>query len=86
MKSVSDIRQRMAEAGYEFTPKQIAWVVNKIRKLHNRLSKESDSFFELPLETRQEIRQLFAEMGQEITIDEVDGYIKLADKIRKLEM
>jgi len=84
MRSIPEIRQDMAEAGYEFTPKECGWIVNKLKKLNRRLRRGPELDFLSPEEKQDLLRQL-AERGEEVTMDELESYIELAIKIRDAE-
>jgi hypothetical protein len=84
MKTTLEVRQHMAEIGYEFTPKQISWVVSKLAKLNRRLRRGPELEY-MSLEDKQDLLMQLAEQGQEVTMDELESYIELAVKVRELE-
>lgn len=85
MGTIPEIRQRMAEAGYEFTPKQCSWIVNKLTKLNRRFRKGPELDY-LSHEEKQDLLRQLAEKGQELTMDELESYIEIACKIRNMEI
>ena len=85
MRTIPEIRQTMAEAGYEFTPKQCSWIVNKLKKLNRRLRRGPELDY-LSLEEKQDLLRELAEKGQEVTMDELESYIEIACKIRDMEI
>ena len=85
MKTIPEIRQHMAEIGYEFTPKEVAWVVKKLKKLNRRLRKSPELDY-LSLEEKQDLLRQLAEQGQEVTMHELEDYIEIACKVRNLEI
>lgn len=85
MRTILEIRHRMAENGYEFTPKQITWVVGKLKKLKRRLRKSPELDY-LSFEEKQDLLRQLAEQGQEVTMGELESYIEIACKVRNIEM
>ena len=83
MKKLSEVRQIMAEKGWEMTPAEVQSALKHIAKASRRL-KRLDPFEGMVLYEKQAVRQALAEQGEEITMDELEEKIELIQKIKNI--
>lgn len=84
MDDVLAFRNTMAEQGYEYTPEQAAKTMKATEAFRQGIHdgcRENPEQYEMltnmSLEDKQALCQLFAEDGQEVTLDELDALVGL---------
>lgn len=84
MKSLAKVRESMAERGIELTPKQAGRMVRDVMRLSARLKRRSECAFDLTHEQKQKLRNELAEIGDEVTLSELEALLDIAKRIRDL--
>lgn len=84
MDDVLAFRNTMAESGYEYTPEQAAKTMKATEAfrqgIHDSCRENPEQYemlIDMSLEDKQAICQQFAEQGQEVTLEELDGLVGL---------